>query len=71
MLLPETEMRDAEILMNRMVNKLSRNVFKWNLEKFNVKISYGISSTRELPEGDTPEDLIRQADLRLLSLKQT
>jgi len=70
-LLPETEMRDAEILMNRMVNKLSRNVFKWNLEKFNVKISYGISSTRELPEGDTPEDLIRQADLRLLSLKQT
>jgi len=69
-LLPETEMREAEILVKRVLVNIQNYAFDWESESIDVKICYGISTTGELKKGDTEKELIQRADSRLYDAKR-
>ena len=69
-LLPETKADEAKVIMNRLLNSLRNKTFEWKSEKISIGLSFGISNTAELNNGDTEAALIRQADLRLYSAKR-
>ena len=69
-LLPETTADEAEVIMGRLLNNLKSQTFEWKSEKIYVGLSFGISNTTEISNGDTEAALIRKADLRLYSAKR-
>jgi GGDEF domain-containing protein len=71
MLLPETELREAEIMMSRLLSKLRNHIFEWGSDKIRVCMSYGISNSKELQKDDSEELLIRLADSRLYTSKKS
>jgi len=70
-LLPETDMRKAEVLVKRMVHAVRNHAFKWRSERVRVEISCGISNIGELEEGGNKEEFIHRADSRLYTAKQS
>jgi diguanylate cyclase (GGDEF)-like protein len=69
-LLPETEMREAEILVKRVLANVRDYAFDWESERIDVKISYGISTTAELDKGEEEKELVQRADSRLYDAKR-
>jgi len=70
-LLPETEMDMAEVLMKRIISNIKAHDFRWGSEKIKVETSYGISTTGELEKGELEEGLLHRADSRLYAAKQS
>jgi len=70
-LLPETDMQKAEVLVKRMLHAVKNHAFKWKSERIRVEISCGISTTVELAKGENEEELIHRADSRLYMAKQS
>jgi diguanylate cyclase (GGDEF)-like protein len=70
LLLPETETREAEILVKRILANVRDHAFDWESERIDVRIGYGISTTNELKKGDTEKELIQKADARLYDAKR-
>ena len=68
-LLPNTDIKQAEMLLNRVLSDVGNHVFEWKSKKISVKISCGISTAGELENYGTEEDLISQADARLYHAK--
>ena len=68
-LLPETEMGKAEMLVKRMLRTVRNHSFEWGPEKIKVDISYGISATSELENGEGEEEFVHKADSRLYTAK--
>ena len=69
-LLPETTIDEAQMIMNRVSYNVEKHTYEWGSEKIKASMSYGISDTSELQEGDTEENLIKLADSRLLISKE-
>ena len=70
-LLPETEMAEAEVLVQRVLRNLKDHAFEWQAETIKVEISLGISTTDELKKGEGEKELIQRADSRLYLAKQS
>ena len=70
-LLPETEMEEAEVLVKRVLHNLKDHAFEWESERIKVEISLGISTTDELKKGEGEKELIQRADSRLYVAKQS
>ncbi|MBW1716579.1 MAG: diguanylate cyclase [Deltaproteobacteria bacterium] len=70
-LLPETEMEEAEVLVKRVLHNLKDHAFEWESESIKVEISLGISNTSELRKGEGEKELIQRADSRLYVAKQS
>lgn len=70
-LLPDTDIKQAEMLLKRVLSDVDNHVFKWESEKIIVKISCGISTTGELENHETEKDLISRADARLYHAKRS
>ncbi len=70
-LLPETEMEEAEVLVKRVLRNLKDHAFEWESERIKVEISLGISTTDELKKGEGEKELIQKADSRLYIAKQS
>jgi len=70
-LLPETEMGEAEVLVKRVLHNLKNHAFEWESERIKVEISLGISTTDELKKGEGEKELIQRADSRLYVAKQS
>jgi diguanylate cyclase (GGDEF)-like protein len=70
-LLPETEMDMAEVLMKRIIHNIKAHDFQWRSERIKVETSYGISTTGELENWEVEEGLLHRADSRLYTAKQS
>jgi diguanylate cyclase (GGDEF)-like protein len=70
LLLPETEMAEAEILVKRILANVRDYDFDWESERIDVRIGYGISTTDELRKGETEKELVQRADSRLYDAKR-
>jgi len=70
-LLPETDMRKAEVLVKRMLHSVRNHAFKWRSERIRVEISCGISNIGELEERENEEEFIHRADSNLYTAKQS
>jgi diguanylate cyclase (GGDEF)-like protein len=70
-LLPETELDMAEVLMKRIIHNIKTHDFQWGSEKIKVETSYGISTTGELENWEVEEGLLHRADSRLYAAKQS
>ncbi|MBW2615023.1 MAG: GGDEF domain-containing protein [Deltaproteobacteria bacterium] len=70
-LLPETDMEKAEMLVKRILHTIRNHAFEWRSERIKVEISHGISTTLEIEKGQDEEELIHMADSRLYHLKRS
>jgi diguanylate cyclase (GGDEF)-like protein len=70
-LLPDTEMEKAIMLVQRVMSDLKNQVLKWESKRIKVRISCGISTSSELVKHEGEEDLISKADARLYDAKRT
>ena len=70
-LLPNTDIKQAEMLLRRILSDVRNQAFEWESETIDVKISCGISTAGELEKHDTETDLISKADERLYDAKQS
>jgi len=70
-LLPETDMQKAEVLVERMSHAIRNHDFKWRSERIRIEISFGISTTVELKEVENEEEFVHRADTRLYTAKQS
>jgi diguanylate cyclase (GGDEF)-like protein len=70
-LLPETEMGKAEVLVKRMSHVIKNYAFEWGSERINVDISYGISAIGEMENEEGEAELIDMADARLYTSKRS
>lgn len=70
-LLPDTDRKQAEMLLKRVLLDVEKHSFEWETNKIKVKISYGISTTSELANHENEKDLISKADARLFSAKRS
>ena len=70
-LLPDTEMERARILVQRVMSELKNQVLEWGPERIKVRISCGISTSSELAKHENEEELISKADARLYDAKRT
>lgn len=70
-LLPDTEMERARMLVKRVISELKNQVLEWGSERIKVRISCGISTTSELLKHQSEEELISKADARLYDAKRT
>jgi diguanylate cyclase (GGDEF)-like protein len=70
-LLPETAMDMAEVLMKRIISNIKARDFQWGSERIKVETSYGISTTGELERGELEEGLLHRADSRLYAAKHS
>ncbi|MBW2609564.1 MAG: GGDEF domain-containing protein [Deltaproteobacteria bacterium] len=70
-LLPETESSEAEVLMRRVSHEIEGHFYEWGSQKIKIGMSYGISNTDELNEGDTEVELVQRADSLLYASKQS
>ncbi|MDP2863455.1 MAG: diguanylate cyclase [Desulfobacterales bacterium] len=70
-ILPETEMQMAEMLMRRALSSIRDHNFEWKSEKIKVEVSCGVASAGELGHEDGTGDLIAMADSRLYHSKRS
>jgi diguanylate cyclase (GGDEF)-like protein len=70
-LLPETGMEKAKMLMKRVLSSIKNHDFQWKFERIAVEISYGISTSVELEANEGEEELVAKADLRLYHAKRS
>ena len=70
-LLPNTDIKQAEMLLKRVLSDVRNHVFEWESKKIAVKISCGIATAGELENHETEEDLISKADSRLYDAKHS
>jgi len=70
-LLPETEMGKAEVLVKRMLRSIKNHAFEWGPESIKVEISYGISTTNRPENGEDEEEFFHRADSRLYTAKRS
>ncbi len=70
-ILPETEMQMAEMLIRRALSSIRDHNFEWKSEKIKVEVSCGIATADELGSEDGTEDLIEMADSRLYCKKRS
>jgi len=70
-LLPETEMGKAEVLVKRVLSAIKSHSFEWGHERIKVEISYGISTTSELEKREDEEEFLHRADSRLYTAKRS
>jgi len=70
-ILPDTEMKRSEMLSKRVLSAVENHDFRWKSKKINVKISCGISTTRELHFQQNEKELISKADARLYMAKRS
>jgi diguanylate cyclase (GGDEF)-like protein len=70
-LLPETDMERAEMLVKRILQTIRHHTFEWRPERIKVEISYGISTSLEIEKGQDEKELIHRADSRLYHLKRS
>jgi diguanylate cyclase (GGDEF)-like protein len=70
-ILPETDMRMAEILIQRALSASRDHNFEWKSEKIKVEVSFGIASVCELGNEDGIDELIAKADSRMYSKKRS
>jgi diguanylate cyclase (GGDEF)-like protein len=71
LILPETEMQMAEMLMRRALSAIRHHNFEWMSEKITVEVSCGIATAGELGHLDGTKDLIAIADSRLYHSKRS
>jgi diguanylate cyclase (GGDEF)-like protein len=70
-ILPETEMEMAKMLIRRAIYSIRDHNFEWKSEKIKVEVSCGIAAAGELGHEDGTEDLIAIADSRLYHAKRS
>jgi len=70
-LLPETDMERAEMLVKRILHTIKHHAFEWRSERIKVEISHGVSTTLEIKKGQDEEELIHVADSRLYHMKRS
>jgi diguanylate cyclase (GGDEF)-like protein len=70
-LLPETGMEKAKMLIKRVLSRIKNHNFHWKSERIGVEISYGISTSEEIETIECEEELIARADLRLYHAKRS
>ena len=70
-LLPETDMESAQMLVKRILYTIKHHVFEWRSEKIKVEISHGISTLIEIDKGHDEKELIHKADSRLYHMKRS
>jgi len=70
-ILPETEMQMAEMLVRRAHSSTRDHNFKWKSEKIKVGVCCGIASIGELGHEDGTVELIEMADSRLYHSKRS
>ena len=70
-ILPETEIQMAEMLMGRALTAVKHHNFEWKSEKITVELSCGIAAAGELGHIDGTKDLIAIADSRLYRSKRS
>ena len=70
-LLPDTDMEKARMLVKRVISELQNQVLEWDSERIKVRISCGISTTSELVKHEGEKELILKADARLYEAKRT
>ena len=70
-LLPNTDMTQAEMLLKRVLTDVRNHMFEWESKKLTVKISCGIATAGELKHHETEKDLISKADARLYEAKRS
>lgn len=68
-ILPETEIQIAEMLIKRALDSIGSHNFMWKSEKIKVEVSYGIASVGELGHEDGTRELIEMADSRMYCKK--
>lgn len=68
-LLPDTDMNKAEMLLKRILSAVKDRAFIWKTEEIEVKISCGISTSGELENYESEKDLMAKADSRLYGAK--
>jgi len=71
LLLPETEIDKASMLMERIACTLEHHSFIWEGNPLDVEISYGISSLEDLRQDEREQVLLHRADTRLYALKKS
>jgi len=71
LLLPETEMDKAGMLMERIACAVENHSFMWAGTPIDVSISYGISTMKELERHEKEQSLLCRADARLYAFKRT
>jgi diguanylate cyclase (GGDEF)-like protein len=77
-LLPETELEMAKIMVQRIENRITGHRFEWNGHLIAVSVSHGIATTAKYDSGHSSpsprqmdeQDLIHQADMNLYRMKQ-
>ncbi len=69
LLLPETEMRQASNLMDRMAQAFADQPMHWKENQVDVQISFGVASVLE-DRVELPQQLLKLADDRLYKRKQ-
>jgi diguanylate cyclase (GGDEF)-like protein len=68
-LLPETGLKEAHAIMQRVIEALDQHTFEWGLNRFKINISYGISNSDELINHNDQDALIGLSDARLYEHK--
>ena len=75
-LLPETDLKMTEIVIQRIERRIADHVFEWNGHRIGVSVSHGSATTAKNNTGTNPlhpmdeQDLIHQADMNLYRMKQ-
>jgi len=69
LLLPETLLAQAKIILQRMAQRFFEQPMAWQQEKISVHISFGIASAME-DNADSAEQLLKLADERLYQQKR-
>jgi diguanylate cyclase (GGDEF)-like protein len=69
LLLPETVLSQAQILLQRMADKFFEQPMEWQDEKIGIRISFGIASVME-DNVSSGEELLKLADERLYRKKK-
>jgi diguanylate cyclase (GGDEF)-like protein len=70
-LLPETDIEMAKMLMKRISHTIKNHTFEWRSERIKVEISHGISTAAEIEKGQDEKQLIHKADSSLYNMKQS
>jgi diguanylate cyclase (GGDEF)-like protein len=68
-ILPETGLKEAHAIMQRVIETLDQQTFDWGIKKFKVNISYGVSNSDELINHNDQDALIGLTDARLYEHK--
>lgn len=69
-LLPDTDIEEAQLLMQRVAAPLKQRPFYWKNRPIEITFSYGISTSFELNDHQDEKELISIADARLYAAKR-